>query len=45
MLRVPMAGGGWRVAAPDDVTHVRWRLDRPLPAGAKGQFAFQAVLK
>ena len=44
-LRVPTAGGGWRAAQPDDVTHVRWRLDRPLSAGAKGQFAFQAVLK
>lgn len=44
-LRVPAAGGGWRAASPDDVTHVRWRLDRPLSAGAKGQFAFQAVLK
>jgi uncharacterized repeat protein (TIGR01451 family) len=44
-LRVPTAGGGWRAATPDDVTHVRWRLDRPLTAGAKGQFAFQAVLK
>lgn len=44
-LRVPVAGGGWRAATPNDVTHVRWRLDRPLTAGAKGQFAFQAVLK
>lgn len=40
MLRVAA-----RAARPDDVTHVRWRLDRPLPAGAQGRFAFQAVLK
>jgi hypothetical protein len=34
-----------RHAAAADVTHVRWRLPRALPAGAKGQVAFQAVLK
>lgn len=37
--------GGVRAATPDDVTHIRWRLARPLAAGAQGQFAFQAVLK
>ncbi|MBN8809333.1 MAG: hypothetical protein J0I47_14010 [Sphingomonas sp.] len=36
---------GARPAGPDDVTHVRWRLARPLAPGAQGQFAFQAVLK
>jgi uncharacterized repeat protein (TIGR01451 family) len=30
---------------PADVTHVRWRLARPLAPGASGTFAFQAVLK
>lgn len=45
LLRVATAGGGWRPAQPDDVTHVRWRLDRPLGPGAAGRFAFQAVLK
>jgi hypothetical protein len=43
-LRVATAAGS-RAATPDDVTHVRWRLARPLTAGAQGQFAFQAVLK
>ncbi|MFK3890433.1 hypothetical protein [Sphingomonas sp. NPDC079357] len=32
-------------AGPDAVTHVRWRLARPLAPGASGTFAFQAVLK
>jgi uncharacterized repeat protein (TIGR01451 family) len=36
---------GARPATADDVTAVRWRLSRPLPAGGTGQFAFQAVLK
>lgn len=44
-LRVAVTGGGTRAAAPADVTHVRWRLSSPLPAGGQGQFAFQAVLK
>lgn len=44
-LRVATADGGERAATADDVTHVRWRLAAPLPAGAQGQFAFQAVLK
>lgn len=44
-LRVIAPDGGQRAATADDVTHVRWRLQTPLPAGAKGQFSFQAVLK
>lgn len=43
-LRV-RAATGTRAARPDDVTTVRWRLASPLPAGAQGQFAFQAVVK
>jgi len=34
-----------RAVDPDDVTHVRWRLPRPLAPGAAGTFAFLAVLK
>lgn len=44
-LRVVTANGTTRTATPDDVTHVRWRLTRPITAGAQGQFAFDAVLK
>lgn len=39
------ANGATRAAAADDVTHVRWRLARPLAPGARGEFAFQAALK
>ncbi len=45
VLRVALPGGGTRAAASEDVKHVRWRLARPLPAGASGRLAFQAVLK
>ena len=44
-LRVRSPDGGTRAANPNDVTSVRWRLASPIPAGAQGQFAFQAVLK
>jgi uncharacterized repeat protein (TIGR01451 family) len=44
-LRVATAGGATRGAAADDVTHLRWRLTRPLTAGAHGQFAYQAVVR
>lgn len=36
---------GTRPAGPDDVTQLRWRLASPLAAGARGELAFQAVLK
>lgn len=44
-LRVALPGGGMRPALPSDVTHVRWRLSRPLTAGGEGEFAFQAVVR
>ncbi len=43
-LRVTGPGGA-RAATPDDVTHVRWRLARPLAAGGDGRLAYLAVLK
>lgn len=44
-LRVMTAIGTTRAATADDVTHVRWRLARPITAGTQGQLAFDAVLK
>lgn len=34
-----------RPASPSDVTHVRWRFDKPLPAGAKGTLTFRGVVR
>ncbi|KQT31316.1 hypothetical protein ASG29_15260 [Sphingomonas sp. Leaf412] len=42
---LPALRVGARAATVDDVRHVRWRLDRPIPAGASGKLAFQAVLR
>lgn len=44
-LRVTTPSGATRAATPDDVTQIRWRLSSPLAAGARGELAFQAVLK
>lgn len=44
-LRVASGTGTTRAATADDVTHVRWRLARPITAGAQGQLAFEAVLR
>ncbi len=44
-LRIRDPQGGIRPARADDVTHVRWQLAGSLVPQAKGQFAFQAVLK
>lgn len=44
-LHTRAADGTLRAATADDVTHVRWRLNAPVTAGAKGQVSFQAVLK
>jgi hypothetical protein len=34
-----------RPAAPGDVTHIRWRFDKPLPSGAKGKLTFRGVVR
>ena len=32
-------------ARPRDYTHIRWEMRNPLPAGAKGEVSFRAILK
>lgn len=44
-LSIPSIGGGTRAATPDDVTQVRWRLDRPVAPGTGGSLGFRAVVK
>jgi uncharacterized repeat protein (TIGR01451 family) len=44
-LSVPAADGTRRAAAPEDYTHIRWRLRTPLAAGATEFARFRAVAR
>jgi uncharacterized repeat protein (TIGR01451 family) len=44
-LRVAQPNGGSRPASFADVTHIRWVLARPIPAGASGSVSFRGVVK
>ena len=36
---------GERAARPEDVTHIRWSLSAPIPAGADGKLSFRGTVK
>lgn len=44
-LKVTAADGQVRSAQAGDVTHVRWALAAPIPAGQGGKFSFRGVVK
>lgn len=44
-LRVASEGGVERDAQAVDVTHIRWTLTEPIPAGASGQLRFRGVVR
>lgn len=44
-LRVAGPNGTTRAARREDVTHLRWRLPKPIGAGTDGQVTFKARLK
>lgn len=44
-LKVKGADGQPRAALPTDVTHVRWTLASPIPAGGGGQLSFRGIVK
>ena len=44
-LTVRNADGTSRPAAVADVTHVRWRIARPIPAGGSGELRFRGIVK
>jgi hypothetical protein len=44
-LSVRNADGTSRPATPADVTHVRWRIATPIPAGANGELRFRGIVK
>jgi uncharacterized repeat protein (TIGR01451 family) len=44
-LSVRNADGTSRPATAADVTHVRWRIAQPIPAGGQGELRFRGVVK
>ena len=44
-LRITEEGGVERAAQAADVTHIRWTLTEPIPAGASGQLKFRGVVR
>lgn len=44
-LRVTLANGTTRPATAADVTHVRWALKAPIPAGGGGKLRFRGIVK
>ncbi len=44
-LSVRQADGRIRSARPDDVTHIRWAMAKPIPAGAQGKLSFRGIVR
>lgn len=44
-LKIRDANGAERAARTDDVTHIRWAFNQPIPAGASGKLMFRGVVK
>lgn len=44
-LKVRKADGTMRAALPEDVTHVRWAMKAPIPAGGSGKVSFRGIVK
>ncbi|NJS14452.1 MAG: DUF11 domain-containing protein [Sphingopyxis sp.] len=44
-LRVADANGADRAARNEDVTHIRWAFNTPIPAGASGKLMFRGIVK
>jgi hypothetical protein len=37
--------GRRRSARPEDVTHIRWQLNQPVPAGGAGKLTFRGTVR
>ena len=44
-LKIYAAGGTWRPAQMEDVTHVRWTMRAPIPAGGQGKLSFRGIVR
>ncbi|SKB56901.1 hypothetical protein SAMN06295937_1009131 [Sphingopyxis flava] len=44
-MTVALADGTRRPAQPADVTHLRWAIQKPVPAGGSGKLMFRGVVR
>lgn len=44
-LSIVDSGGKRRSARPEDVTHIRWQFDQPIPAGGTGKLTFRGTVR
>ncbi len=44
-LKVREVSGAWRSARMEDVTHVRWTMRSPIPAGGQGKLSFRGIVR
>lgn len=44
-LKVREPGGNWRSARLEDVTHLRWVMKHPIPAGGFGKLSFRGMVR
>jgi uncharacterized repeat protein (TIGR01451 family) len=44
-LFIAEQGGRRRSARPEDVTHIRWQLSQPVPAGGTGKLTFRGMVR
>jgi uncharacterized repeat protein (TIGR01451 family) len=44
-LTRPAVGGGTRPASADDITHIQWQIEGPVPVGAQDEILFKARLR
>lgn len=42
---VMVSADGSRLATADEITHIQWTMDAPIPAASRGEVSFRAVLK
>jgi uncharacterized repeat protein (TIGR01451 family) len=44
-LKIHEVNGVWRAARMEDVTHVRWTMRSPIPAGGQGKLSFRGIVR
>ena len=43
--KIKETDGSYRSASAEEITHIRWVVPGPVPAGAQGQLSYKAILK